>query len=316
MILTNFYFKLKDKDMDTKSENIIFDTVAIIGIGLIGSSIARGIQKNKIARRVFGYAKTIATRKKAEELGYMDKIFDTSAGAVHNADLIILCVPVGSNADIMREIKEHLKMGAIITDVGSVKKAVIDQIDMYLPDGVCFIPGHPIAGTEFSGPESGFAELFNKKCCLLTPYTKTDKGQLNKLISFWEELGMFVDTMSPEMHDLVLATISHLPHLVAFNLVDTASKLENRENQEFTKYSAGGFLDYTRVASSDPIMWRDIFINNKKAVIEILDSFIDGLTDLKENIQTDNANKLESIFTETRKKRNKILDSIKKIESE
>ncbi len=302
--------------MHVKSENIIFDTVAIIGIGLIGSSIARGIQKNKVARRVFGYAKTARTREKAEELGYMDKIFDTSVGAVSDADLIILCAPVGSNTDIMKEIREHIKKGSIITDVGSVKKAVIDQIAKYLPDGVDFIPGHPIAGTEFSGPESGFAELFYKKCCLLTPYTKTDKVQLNKLISFWEELGMFVDTMSPEMHDLVLATISHLPHLVAFNLIDTASKLENRKDLEFTKYSAGGFLDYTRVASSDPTMWRDIFLNNKEAVIEILDSYIDGLADIKDHIKTQNGNKLEEIFTESRKKRNKILDSINKLESE
>ena len=302
--------------MDMKSENIIFDTVAIIGIGLIGSSIARGIKKNRIARRVFGYAKTAATREKAGELGYMDKIFDTSAGAVNDADLIVLCAPVGSNADIMKEIKGHLKRGSIITDVGSVKKAVIDQIDEHLPDGVSFIPGHPIAGTEFSGPESGFAELFNKKCCLLTPYTKTDKVQLNKVISFWEELGMFVDTMSPEMHDLVLATISHLPHLVAFNLVDTAAKLENNKNQEITKYAAGGFLDYTRVASSDPIMWRDVFLNNKEAVIEILDSFIEGLAELKDNIKTENGNQLESIFTDSRNKRDKILDSIKKLESE
>ena len=272
--------------MNMKSENIIFDTVAIIGIGLIGSSIACGIQKNKIARNVFGYAKTASTRAKARELGYMDKIFDTSVEAVNDADLIILCAPVGSNADIMRDIQGHLKRGSIITDVGSVKKAVIDQIDKYVPDGVSFIPGHPIAGTEFSGPESGFAELFHKKCCVLTPYTETDKVHLDQMISFWEELGMFVDTMSPEMHDLVLATISHLPHLVAFNLVDTASRLENKKNYEVTKYAAGGFLDYTRVASSDPIMWRDIFLNNKEAVIEILDNFIGGLAELKENIKT------------------------------
>ena len=302
--------------MNMKSQNIIFDTVAIIGIGLIGSSIARGIQKNKTARKVFGFAKTASTRAKAEELGYMDKIFDTLVGAVRDADLIILCTPVGSNVGIMREIQAHLKRGSIITDVGSVKKAVVDQIDQYVPDGVTFIPGHPIAGTEFSGPESGYAELFYKKCCLLTPYTKTDKVHLDKVISFWEELGMFVDTMSPEMHDLVLATISHLPHLVAFNLVDTASKLENKKNYEVTKYAAGGFLDYTRVASSDPIMWRDVFLNNKEAVIEILDSFIDGLVDLKDSIKTGNGNKLESLFTETRNRRNKILDSIKKLESE
>ncbi len=302
--------------MNMKSENIIFDTVAIIGIGLIGSSIAKGIQKNKIARKVYGYAKTASTRAKARELGYMDKIFDTLVEAVNDADLIILCTPVGSNADIMRNIHGHLKKGSIITDVGSVKKAVIDQIHKYVPDGVSFIPGHPIAGTEFSGPESGFAELFYKKCCLLTPYTKTDKAHLDKVISFWEELGMFVDTMSPETHDLILATISHLPHLVAYNLVDTASNLENKKNHEVTKYAAGGFLDYTRVASSDPIMWRDIFLNNKDAVIEILDSFIDGLADLKDSIKTDNGNKLERLFKETRNKRNKILDSIKKLESE
>ena len=302
--------------MKMKSENIIFDTVAIVGIGLIGSSIARGIQKNKIVRNVFGYAKTASTRAKARELGYMDKIFDTLVETVNDADLIILCAPVGSNAEIMRNIQGHLKKGTIITDVGSVKKAVIDQIDKYLPDGVSFIPGHPIAGTEFSGPESGFAKLFYKKCCLLTPYTDTDKVHLDKVVFFWEELGMFVDIMSPEMHDLVLATISHLPHLVAFNLVDTASKLENKKNYEVTKYAAGGFLDYTRVASSDPIMWRDVFLNNKDAVIEILDSFIDGLANLKDSIKMENGNKLESLFTETRNKRNKILDSIKKLESE
>tara|TARA_Y100000590_G_scaffold463233_1_gene629486 strand:- start:4125 stop:5042 length:918 start_codon:yes stop_codon:yes gene_type:complete len=301
--------------MEDTNKKIFFQKVAIIGLGLLGSSIAKGIKKKRIANEIIGYAKTSETRKIAKELGYIDRVESSAKSAVLDADFVILCAPVGSNSDIIKTIKRNLKRGSIITDVGSVKGSVIDDIDKHLPKEVIFIPAHPIAGTEFSGPESGFAELFENKCCLLTPYQEINKIELNKVICFWEALGMFVEIMTPEQHDLILAIISHIPHLVAYNIVNTASELEKDTKTEITKFAGGGFLDYTRIASSDPVMWRDIFLNNREAVIEMLDKYIDGLTDLRKDISSKRGDKLEKLFKDTREKRNSILRSIENMHS-
>ena len=289
------------------AEKNLFGTVAIIGIGLIGSSIARGIKKYNIANKVVGYAKTLKTRKKAMDLGYMDQVFDSASDAIQNANLVILCVPVGANRDIMIEISDNLSEGTILTDVGSVKAEVIKQLHDIVPDTVSFIPAHPIAGTEFSGPESGFAELFDNKWCVLTPYEKSRKQDIEKVKNFWERLGMNVDEMSPEYHDLVLAITSHIPHLIAYNIVGTATNLAEITRKEVTKYAAGGFRDFTRIASSDPIMWRDIFLNNQEAVLEMLDKFSDDLSSLREAIKKKDGQELQKYFTKTRDIRKKIL---------
>ena len=292
--------------MGNKEKNL-FDTVSIIGIGLIGSSIARGIKKHNIASKVVGYAKTLKTREKAMDLGYMDQVFDSANDAIKDADLVILCVPVGANRDIMIEISDNLSEGTILTDVGSVKAEVIKQLKDIIPDKVSFIPAHPIAGTEFSGPESGFAELFDHKWCVLTPYEKSKKQDIEKVKNFWERLGMNVDEMSPEYHDLVLAITSHIPHLIAYNIVGTATNLAEITRKEVTKYAAGGFRDFTRIASSDPIMWRDIFLNNQEAVLEMLDKFSDDLSSLREAIKKKDGKELQKYFTKTRDIRKRIL---------
>lgn len=292
--------------MDNKEKNL-FHTVSIIGIGLIGSSIARGIKKHNIANKVVGFAKTLKTREKAMDLGYMDQVFDSANDAIKDADLVILCVPVGANRDIMVEISDNLSEGTILTDVGSVKAEVIKQLKDIIPDKVSFIPAHPIAGTEFSGPESGFAELFDHKWCVLTPYEKSKKQDIKKVKNFWERLGMNVDEMSPEYHDLVLAITSHIPHLIAYNIVGTATNLAEITRKEVTKYAAGGFRDFTRIASSDPIMWRDIFLNNQEAVLEMLDKFSDDLSSLREAIKKKDGKELQKYFTKTRDIRKKIL---------
>lgn len=292
--------------MGNKEKNL-FDTVSIIGIGLIGSSIARGIKKHNIANKVVGYAKTLKTREKAMDLGYMDQVFDSANDAIKDADLVILCVPVGANRDIIIEISDNLSEGTILTDVGSVKAEVIKQLKDIIPDKVSFIPAHPIAGTEFSGPESGFAELFDHKWCVLTPYEKSKKQDIKKVKNFWERLGMNVDEMSPEYHDLVLAITSHIPHLIAYNIVGTATNLAEITRKEVTKYAAGGFRDFTRIASSDPIMWRDIFLNNQEAVLEMLDKFSDDLSSLREAIKQKDGKELQKYFTKTRDIRKRIL---------
>ena len=293
--------------MSKNENNIIFDKVAIIGIGLIGSSIAKAIKKRKISNNISGYAKTNKTRQKVRELGYIDYVKDDLVSAVTDADLIILCVPVGSNREILKEISSSLKKGSILTDVGSVKSEVINQVSDIIPQGISFIPGHPIAGTEFSGPESGFAELIEDKWCILTPYGDFKREDLNKVISFWEGIGMLVDIMEPEQHDLVLAITSHIPHLIAYNIVGTATDLEKVTKKEVTKYAAGGFRDFTRIASSDPIMWRDIFLNNKEAVLEMLGRFTEDLADLQKAIRWQDGKRLEELFTKTRRIREGII---------
>ena len=285
----------------------LFDRVALIGIGLIGSSLARAMRQQGIAGDITGYARSEATRAKAFELGLVDRIHATAAEAVKGADLVILCSPVGTYAALAQEISPALKPGAILTDVGSVKAAVVRDVQPHVPQGVHFIPGHPIAGTEQSGPESGFAELFINRWCILTPLPDSDAGAVERLAVFWRACGSNVDVMTPEHHDLVLAITSHLPHLIAYNIVSTAADLEEVTSSEVIKYSAGGFRDFTRIAASDPTMWRDVFLNNKDAVLEMLGRFSEDLSALQRAIRWGDADMLFDVFTRSRAIRRSII---------
>ena len=285
-----------------------FATVALIGIGLIGSSISHAIRRRGLATRITGHARTAETRETALRLGLVDEAFATAGEAVTDADLVILCVPVGACGTVAREVGPHLKAGAVVTDVGSVKASVVRDVAPHLPDTVSFVPGHPIAGTENSGPEAGFAELFDDRWCILTPTEQSPPEAVERLAQFWRDLGSEVETMSPDHHDLVLAITSHLPHLIAFNIVNSARHLERVTDTEVIKFSAGGFRDFTRIAASDPVMWRDVFLNNKEAVLEMLGRFSEDLTDLQRAIRFGDGEKLQRLFTEARGVRKSIID--------
>ncbi|MCA3575583.1 MAG: prephenate/arogenate dehydrogenase family protein [Aestuariivirga sp.] len=284
-----------------------FDRVALIGIGLIGSSLAHAMRKKKLAAEITGYARSEATRAKALELGLVDKVFPSAREAVAGAGLVILCSPVGTYAELAREIGPALQPGAILTDVGSVKGAVVRDVAEHVPPGVHFIPGHPIAGTEQSGPESGFAELFINRWCILTPLPGADPEAVERLAAFWRACGSNVETMTPEHHDLVLAITSHLPHLIAYNIVSTAADLEEVTSSEVIKYSAGGFRDFTRIAASDPTMWRDVFLNNREAVLEMLGRFSEDLSALQRAIRWGDGETLFNIFSRSRQIRRGII---------
>lgn len=284
-----------------------FDRVALIGIGLIGSSLAHVMRKQKLAGEITGYARSEATRAKALELRLVDHVYPTAAEAVKGADLVILCSPVGTYGELAREIGPVLKPGAILTDVGSVKGAVVRDVLPHVPQHVHFIPGHPIAGTEQSGPESGFAELFINRWCILTPLADADPVAVEQLVAFWRGCGSNVEVMTPEHHDLVLAITSHLPHLIAYNIVSTAADLEEVTSSEVIKYSAGGFRDFTRIAASDPTMWRDVFLNNKDAVLEMLGRFSEDLSALQRAIRWGDGDMLFDVFTRSRQVRRNII---------
>jgi cyclohexadieny/prephenate dehydrogenase len=284
-----------------------FHRVALIGIGLIGSSLAHAIRKKRLASEITGYARSEATRAKALELGLADRVFPSAREAVEGADLVILCSPVGTYAELAREIGPVLKPGAILTDVGSVKGAVVRDVATHVPPGVHFIPGHPIAGTEQSGPESGFAELFINRWCILTPLPDAAPQAVDRLAEFWRACGSNVEIMTPEHHDLVLAITSHLPHLIAYNIVSTAADLEEVTSSEVIKYSAGGFRDFTRIAASDPTMWRDVFLNNREAVLEMLGRFSEDLSALQRAIRWGDGDTLFSIFSRSRQIRRGII---------
>jgi cyclohexadieny/prephenate dehydrogenase len=284
-----------------------FERIALIGIGLIGSSLSHVIRKNGLARDISGYARSESTRQKAADLKLADSVCGTAAKAVENADLVILCSPVGTYGALAQEISGALKPGAILTDVGSVKAAVVRDVLPHVPAGVHFIPGHPIAGTEQSGPESGFAELFTNRWCILTPLPESDAGAVDALASFWRACGSNVETMTPEHHDLVLAITSHLPHLIAYNIVSTAADLEEVTDSEVIKYSAGGFRDFTRIAASDPTMWRDVFLNNREAVLEMLGRFSEDLSALQRAIRWGDGETLFNIFSRSREIRRNII---------
>ncbi len=245
----------------------LFERVALIGVGLIGSSLARVLRRDGLARHIAGCVRSEASRAICLELGLADSMHDEPGAAVAGADLVVLCTPIGSYADLAAAMAPHLKRGAIVTDVGSVKQSAIRDIGPHVPDGVHFVPGHPIAGSELSGPEAGFAELFQGRWCILTPPPGTDEGAVERLAELWRRCGSMVDIMDARHHDEVLAITSHLPHLIAYTIVNTASDVEGSTRAEVAKYSAGGFRDFTRIAGSNPIMWRDIFLNNRDAVL-------------------------------------------------
>jgi cyclohexadieny/prephenate dehydrogenase len=295
--------------MSANDQAIMFERVALIGVGLIGSSISHAARRAGIVRDITGCSSTAATRAKAEELGLVSRCHETAAAAVAGADLVILCTPVGVYEKIAKEIGPHLKPGAVVSDVGSVKAAAVRDIGPHMPDGVHFIAGHPIAGTEQSGPEAGFAELFDGRWCILTPEADSDRMALAKLESFWQRLGSQVEIMTPEHHDMVLAITSHVPHLIAYNIVNTAAHLERVTDTEVIKFSAGGFRDFTRIAASDPVMWRDVFLNNKDAVLEMLGRFSEDLVTLQRAIRFGDGETLERLFGDARKLRRGIIQA-------
>jgi cyclohexadieny/prephenate dehydrogenase len=287
----------------------MFERIALIGIGLIGSSISLAARRAGLAGSIVGSARTPATVDTATSLGLIEQGFARAGQAAEDADLVILCAPVGACGALAKEIGPSLKPGAIVTDVGSVKAAIVRDVAPHIPKGVHFVPGHPIAGTEQSGPESGFAELFDGRWCILTPEAHTDAGAVEKLTAFWQALGAKVELMTPEHHDMVLAITSHLPHLIAYNIVNTAEHLERVTDSEVIKFSAGGFRDFTRIAASDPTMWRDVFLNNKDAVLEMLGRFAEDLTALQRAIRFGDGDMLFKTFTEARAVRRGIIQA-------
>jgi cyclohexadieny/prephenate dehydrogenase len=287
----------------------MFEKVALIGIGLIGSSLSHAMRRANLAGRIVASARTEATREAARRLELADEVFEHAADAVKGADLVILCTPVGTFGALAAEIAPHLAKGAILTDAGSVKSAVVRDVGPHVPEGVHFIPGHPIAGTEYSGPESGFAELFDGRWTILTPLEGADDGAVAKLKAYWEACGAQVEIMDAAHHDLVLAVTSHVPHLIAYNIVGTVNDLERVTEKEVIKFSASGFRDFTRIAASDPTMWRDVFLNNKDAVLEILGRFTEDLASLQKAIRWGDGDTLFNLFTRTRAIRRGIIDA-------
>lgn len=279
---------------------VTYKRVALIGLGLIASSMAHAMRRAGCAEEIIGTSRSAETRKTTEKLGFCDKVVGSAAEAVEDADLVVLCVPVGAMEAVAREISPHLKPGATVSDVGSTKRAVIDAVTPYISENVHFIPAHPLAGTEQSGPESGFAELFDNRWCLLTPSKKTEQSEIDRLTQFWQELGSNVETMDPDHHDLVLAVTSHAPHLIAYTMVGVADDLGRVTDSEIIKYSAAGFRDFTRIAASDPTMWRDVFLSNKEATLEILGRFTEELFALQRAIRTGDGDHLHDYFTRTR----------------
>jgi cyclohexadieny/prephenate dehydrogenase len=286
----------------------LFDTLAIIGPGLIGSSIMRAARAHGAVRKIVATARSPKTRKRVIELGIADKVTETNAEAAKGADLVIVCVPVGVCGEVAKEIGPHLAPGAILSDVGSVKGAIVRDMGPHVPKRVHFVPAHPVAGTEHSGPDAGFAELFENRWCILTPPEGTDRAAVEKLASFWRLLGANVETMTPEHHDLVLAITSHLPHLIAYTIVGTADELQSVTRSEVLKFSAGGFRDFTRIAASDPVMWRDIFLANKEGVLEMLGRFNEDIAALTKAIRKGDGEALFEHFTRTRAIRRGVIE--------
>ncbi|WCL54955.1 prephenate/arogenate dehydrogenase family protein [Gimibacter soli] len=286
-----------------------FDTVAIVGIGLIGSSLARAVARGKLVGRIVIADRDVAALAEAERLGLGQAYESDVADAVKDADLVVLCVPVGAMEAIGKAMAPTLKPGAIVSDVGSVKASVLKALSATLPAHAHIIPGHPVAGTEKSGPGAGFASLFDGRWCILTPPEGGDAAAVAKLKGFWAAIGAEVEMMDAAHHDLVLAITSHVPHLIAYNIVGTASDLETVTDSEVIKYSAGGFRDFTRIAASDPTMWRDVFLNNKEAVLEMLGRFTEDLTALQRAIRWGDGDALFELFTRTREIRRRIIDA-------
>jgi cyclohexadieny/prephenate dehydrogenase len=287
----------------------IFDRVALIGLGLIAGSMSLAMREGGLARQVVGYARSAETRDTAREIGLVDEVFETVAEAVKDADLVVLAVPVGAMGDVAAEIAPHLAPGAILTDVGSVKQAVIDAVGPHVPEGVHFIPGHPLAGTEHSGPRAGFATLFLNRWWLLTPLPDSDPQAVEKLSTLVQGMGANVNMMEAHHHDRVLAVTSHVPHLIAYTMVGVADHLSRVTESEVIRYSAAGFRDFTRIAASDPTMWRDVFLHNKEATLDILGRFAEELFVLQRAIRMGDGEHLHKYFTGTRAIRRGIIEA-------
>ena len=290
--------------------DIPFKKIAIIGLGLIGGSIGLAIKRFNKEIKLQGFAKSDSTLKTALSRGLVSEAHLDLSQIDRDTDLVILATPLSSFERIVTEISPILKDGCTITDTGSAKSKVINEIENILPEFIHFVPGHPIAGTEMSGPDAGFEDLFDNRWCVLTPSKRTNLDKLNDVKIFWENLGSMVEIMDPEYHDKVLAITSHIPHLIAYNIVGTANDLANISKKEVVKYSAGGFRDFTRIAASDPTMWRDVFLSNKKATLEILGRFTEELFDLQRAIRTENGDKLLNYFTHTRSIRRGIIEAV------
>jgi cyclohexadieny/prephenate dehydrogenase len=292
-----------------KAPAVYFERVAFIGIGLIGASMALAMRRGGMVGSMVACARRPKTRKAALKLGIVDDVTPDYVAAVKGADLVVIATPVGTNGAIAKIIGPHLKAGAIVTDVGSVKQAVVNAIAPHIPKNAHFVPGHPIAGTEHSGPEAGFAELFENRWTILTPLPKTSAKATAKIAALWRGIGANVASMQPAHHDMVLAITSHLPHLIAYTIVGTATDLSGDLQQEVIKYSASGFRDFTRIAASDPIMWRDIFLNNRETVLDILQRFTEDLTAMQRIIRKGDGQALEDTFARTRAIRRGIIEA-------
>ena len=279
----------------------MFNKVCIIGCGLIGSSIARAIRKNHLSSKIVSSNRSDSVNKKVIELKIVDDSSSDTKKMAEGSDLIIIATPLSSYEDIISKIKNSLKSGTILTDVGSVKENIINLIEKNVPANVSWISSHPIAGTEESGPEAGFSELFKNRWCILTPSKKAQEKDIKLLETFWKKIGSKVDIMEAKQHDYILSITSHMPHLIAYNIVNTSLNIQDEKESVIVKYSAGGLRDFTRIAASNPIMWRDIFIQNKKNTSKMIDKFIEDLEDLKKAIENEDGKKLEEIFTKTKK---------------
>ncbi len=287
----------------------IYERVALIGLGLIAGSMAYAMRRDGLAGEVVGYAKSAETRIIARELGMCDRVAESAAEAAKDADLVVLCVPVGAMEAVAKEIGPVLKPGATVSDVGSVKRTVVEAVGPYIPDNVHFIPAHPLAGTEHSGPRSGFAELFEGRYTIIVPVDGSAPDAAQRLTMLWQGMGALVEEMDPEHHDLVLAVTSHTPHLIAYTMVGVADDLRRVTDSEVIKYSAAGFRDFTRIAASDPVMWRDVFLNNKEATLEILGRFTEELFALQRAIRQGDGDHLHDYFTRTRAIRRGIIEA-------
>lgn len=287
----------------------VFESIALVGAGLIGSSIAHACRRAGLAREIRAWTRSPQTRARVAEIGFADTVCDELGQAVSGADAVFVCTPVGAYGAMAEALAPHLKPGQIVTDVGSVKMTAIRELGGKLPEGVAFVPGHPIAGTEYSGPDAGFASLFDGRWCILTPEEGTDPAAVEAIMAFWKGCGADVELMDGEHHDLVLAITSHLPHLIAYNIVGTAADLEEVTQSEVIKYSASGFRDFTRIAASDPTMWRDVFLTNRDAVLEMLGRFNEDLAALQRAIRWGDGDALYSLFSRTREIRRGVIEA-------
>ena len=292
----------------------MFKKVCVIGCGLIGSSLARAIKKNNLSTKIVSSNRSDAVNKKVIELKIVDDSSSDTKKMVNGSDLIVIATPLSSYENVISKIKNSLKNGTILTDVGSVKENIINLVEKAVPENVSWISSHPIAGTEESGPEMGFSELFENRWCILTPSKKAKEKDIKLLETFWKKIGSKVDVMEAKQHDYILSVTSHIPHLIAYNIVNMTLDLQDKKESGIVKYSAGGLRDFTRIAASNPIMWRDIFIQNKKNTSKMINKFIENLEDLKKAIENEDGKKLEEIFTKTKKIRKKIIEAGQDIE--